>query len=148
MGKRLTAGGFTLLEVIFFIVVTGLSLASITPLYMTIFSNLTALNEGMQAEYLGQETVEAMKSAYGKGEGFGKLLEANFPSETGIDVGGAATFDRTIEIEGYVPGQTPNPCTGQEYNGESYKCLTVTVKVNGSSTILFRERMVHTDLLN
>ncbi|MEO5330518.1 MAG: prepilin-type N-terminal cleavage/methylation domain-containing protein [Magnetococcus sp. YQC-5] len=140
--------GFTLIEVIFFIVVVGVSMAGITPLYMTVLSNLHTLNDGMQAEYLGWESVEKLKAAYANGSGFAKLTEVNFPSESGINLGGTVLFDRTIEIEGMIPGKTPDPCTGQAYNGELFKCLTVTVKVNGSGEVLFIERMVNSDLQN
>lgn len=147
-GQRKSCGGFSLLELIFFLVVAGISMAGITPLYLQVLSTLHILDDGLQAEYLGLETVESMKAAYGNGSGFANLTEANFPSQTGISIGGTITFDRTVEIEGMVPGQTPDPCTGQEYAGEAYKCLTVTVMATGSSEILFRERVVNADLLN
>lgn len=149
MKRRVKQKGFTLIEVIFFIVVVGIAMAGITPLYMQVLSGLHVLNEGMQAEFLGREMSESLRAAYGKdGSGFVNLTQANFPSQTGIDLGSGFQFDRTVEVQGMIPGQLPDPCTGQPYNGESFKCLTVTVKASGSGEILFQERMVNTDLLN
>ncbi|MEO5344884.1 MAG: type II secretion system GspH family protein [Magnetococcus sp. YQC-9] len=148
MCKKHSATGFTLIEMIFFIVISGISLAGIIPLYNQVLSSLHVLDEGMQAEYLGLEMVETLKSVYNKGNGYANLVEANFPPEYGINIGGTLQFDRTVQIEGMIPGQAPNPCTGQEYNGEPFKCLTVTVTKSGSSGALFQERLVNADLLN
>ncbi|MBF0213988.1 MAG: type II secretion system protein [Magnetococcales bacterium] len=148
MSVNRTTGGFSLIEMILFIVVVGISMAGIIPLYNTVLSNLHVISDSMQAEYLALEMAETLRAAYAKGAGFVNVTEANFPSQTGIDVGGTLRFDRTVVIEGMIPGQLPNPCTGQEYNGEAYKCVTVTVSETGSGTVLFREHMVHSDLLN
>ncbi|MBF0190854.1 MAG: type II secretion system protein [Magnetococcales bacterium] len=148
MKHKRASQGFTLIEMIFFIVIAGISLAGIVPLYNTVLVNLHVLNDGMQAEYLGLEMVETLVSANAGGAGFANLTEANFPSQTGIDLGGTLRFDRVVQIEGMIPGQQPNPCTGLEYNGESFKCLTVTVAENGSGQVLFKQQMVNADLPN
>ncbi len=148
MKQKNKQGGFTLIEVIFFIVVTGIAMAGITPLYMQVLSNLHTLNDGMQAEFLGREMSESLRAAYAKGSGFNNLTEANFPSKTGIDLGGTVLFDRTVKIEGMIPGQLPDPCTGKSYSGEAFKCLTVTVTASGTGSVLFKEHMVNTDLSN
>ncbi|MBF0273393.1 MAG: type II secretion system protein [Magnetococcales bacterium] len=148
MKHKRASQGFTLIEVIFFIVIAGVSMAGLVPLYNTVLLNLHVLSDGMQAEYLALEMVETLTAAYAKGAGFANLTEANFPSQTGIDLGGTMRFDRIIQIEGMIPGKQPNPCTGMEYNGEPFKCLTMTVMENGSGRVLFKQQMVSADLLN
>ncbi|MBF0163268.1 MAG: prepilin-type N-terminal cleavage/methylation domain-containing protein [Magnetococcales bacterium] len=142
------AAGFSLIEMIFFIVVLGISMAGIIPLYNNVLSNLHVMDEGMQAEYLGLEMVETLKSVYNKGAGFIKIVDANFPSQYGIDIGGRLQFDRVVVIEGMIPGLVPGPCTGQDYIDEDFKCITVKVLRSGSSEVLFREQLINSDLLN
>ncbi|MBF0440222.1 MAG: type II secretion system protein [Magnetococcales bacterium] len=140
--------GFTLIEVIFFIVISAIAMAGIAPLYMTVLSDLQALSVGMQAEYLGWERLEALKSTYGNGEGFDKLTTANFPAESGLDIGGTVLFDRSVTIEGgtVLTGALNLSCSGQAYQGEPYKCLIVQVAAQGSSSVLFKQRMVAVNL--
>ncbi|GAB0057151.1 hypothetical protein SIID45300_01474 [Candidatus Magnetaquicoccaceae bacterium FCR-1] len=146
-GPRKSAG-FTLFELILFIVITGITATGLIPLYNNVLSNLHVMNEGMQASYLGWEMIETLKSinGYNPPAGFGNLIEANFPPEYGIDVGGQLRFDRFVQIEGMIPGQMPTPCTGQEYNNEAFKCITVSVRKTGTSENLFSYTIYSSDL--
>ncbi|MBF0178930.1 MAG: type II secretion system protein [Magnetococcales bacterium] len=140
MNARCSIAGFSLIEVIFFIVIAGISLSAITPLYMTVLSNLHIVSDGLQAEFLAQESLESVAATYGKGNdplAFNRISEANFPTQNGIDIGGTITFDRVIAIEGRIPGKTPDPCTGQPYNGEAGKCVKVTVKASSTGEVLY-----------
>ncbi|MBF0626877.1 MAG: type II secretion system protein [Magnetococcales bacterium] len=148
MPSKRKAGGFSLIELIFFIVISGITLVGIVPLYTTVLTNLHVHSDIVQAEYLGWEMAETLQSAYNKGDGFLDLTEAKFPTQTGIDLGGTLKFDRLVEVEGMIPGRLPNPCTGQEYAGEPYKCLTVIVKQAGTNQELFRVRMINSDIKN
>ncbi|NGZ07589.1 MAG: hypothetical protein G8237_14685 [Magnetococcales bacterium] len=148
MHNKPASGGFSLIEAIFFIVVAGISMAGVIPLYSNVLTNQYKVSTYMQAEYLFLETAESLRAAYAKGAGFANITEANFPSRMAMDLGGTMRFDLLIEVEGMVPGQLPNPCTGQDYAGESYKCVTVTVRKAGSSEVLFRKQMLNADLLN
>ncbi|MBF0416840.1 MAG: type II secretion system protein [Magnetococcales bacterium] len=148
MNGRRKAAGFTLFELILFIVVTSISLAGIIPLYNNVLTGLQVVDELTQAEYLGLEMVETLRSVYNEGIGYANLIEANFPSELAINIGGTYRFDRFVQIEGMIPGLNPGPCTGLEYNGEPFKCLTVSVKRSGSDAVLFQERLFNTDLSN
>lgn len=141
-GQRKSCG-FTLIELILFIVVTSISVLGIIPLYNNILTNLHVMDDGIQAKYLGIEMVETLKSVNRKdGSGFASLIEANFPAERGIDIGGQTRFDRFVTIEGMIMGQLPTPCTKQEYNGEANKCIYVSVTKSGSSQTLWRDTLM------
>lgn len=154
MIRKFHEQGFSLIEMILFIVVTGIAMLGIVPLYNNVLANLHLISDTMQAEYLGLEMVERLTATYfnapvgapAGSRNFVGITSANFPSETAIDMGAGLKFDRTVTVEGMVPGQTPNPCTGSAYNGESYKCVIVVVTPNGSNQILFKSTQGFSDL--
>ncbi|MBF0340941.1 MAG: hypothetical protein HQL95_08270 [Magnetococcales bacterium] len=142
MSSKGTQDGFSLLEAIFFIVVSGIALSAIIPLYGTVLSNVHVLSDNMQAEYLGLEMIERINAVYNKAsppatlKSFILVTEAQFPSEVAIDLGGGAMkFDRTVEVQGRIN----NVCTGIPYNGEAEKCVFVRVKDNRTGQELYKD---------
>ncbi|MBF0175464.1 MAG: prepilin-type N-terminal cleavage/methylation domain-containing protein [Magnetococcales bacterium] len=129
--------GFTLIELIVFIVVVALGLLAVVPLYLQITVGAKSSREMLQAQYLAQERLEQMLAEKYAGGGFTAVTAANYPNESNINIGASLNFDRTVVIEGASLVGTTLTCNGTGvYTAESYKCLYVRVFAHGKTTIL------------
>ncbi|MBF0152493.1 MAG: type II secretion system protein [Magnetococcales bacterium] len=132
--SRLPDSGFTLIELIVFIVVVSIALLAVVPLYFQVATGAKFAREMMQAQYLAQERLEEMISEKYMGGGFASITSANYPSQTNIDIGANINFDRTVIIEGGSLAGGTMTCNGTGvYTAESYKCVYVNVFRNGST---------------
>lgn len=128
--------GFTLIELIFFMVMLGLVVVGIVPLVDRIFSDLHRVMEYTQGYFLAQGVLE---QTYARNEGgaFDQIvwdeacLDPNeFPSlRCEMDVVGA-TFDADTGIFNCTNG----------YSNENYKCVTVTIYSIHSNEVIAREK--------
>ncbi|MBF0425033.1 MAG: type II secretion system protein [Magnetococcales bacterium] len=127
-------GGFTLIELIVFILVVAIAMLAIVPLYLQVAVGAKSTREMLQGQYLAQERLEQMVAEVYKGGGFSAITAANFPSETNLNIGANINFDRTVVIEGATFAGGTLTCNGNGvYTSESYKCVYIRVYRSGST---------------
>ncbi|MBF0136339.1 MAG: prepilin-type N-terminal cleavage/methylation domain-containing protein [Magnetococcales bacterium] len=125
--------GFTLIELIVFIVVVAVVMAGIVPLYLQVTLGSKNTREMLQAQYLAQERIEQMEAEKSKGGGFTSVTTTNFPNETNINIGASLNFDRTVAIQGATLAGGTLTCDGTNYTSGDYKCIFVQVYRTGTT---------------
>ena len=126
MNGRRRHAGFTLIELIFFIVVVAIAAAAMAPLFGQALSGLDGIGERVQAHYLVQEWLETRAV-----EPFPGIAD-----ETGTVTLDGIPFTREQSVEGAALDGTTLACTGSPHVDEAFKCVTVTVRRAGAGEIL------------
>ncbi|MBF0309083.1 MAG: prepilin-type N-terminal cleavage/methylation domain-containing protein [Magnetococcales bacterium] len=121
-------GGFSLIELIIFLVVVSVAFAGLVPLYSSVLRS-SFLRESVQGRFLADQVLEQMRAEVGElgSTGFDNITSAKYPSQNGIDIGATVTFNRQVTIEGASVVGGSVVCTGAAPTTETYKCVFVQV---------------------
>ncbi|MBF0368171.1 MAG: prepilin-type N-terminal cleavage/methylation domain-containing protein [Magnetococcales bacterium] len=138
--------GFSLIELIIFIVIISITIAGVVPMFMEALSS-SFVRENIQARFLAQEVLEEIYGDVNENgsAGFDRINSTNYPGDLDLDIGANINFDRLITLgEGTLSGTTvtcdydtaPSPSS-------DYGCVTVTVKVasSDSNTLAISQRV-------
>jgi prepilin-type N-terminal cleavage/methylation domain-containing protein len=137
---QLNQTGFTLIELIVALVLLGICVVGLMPVFQQILGANHRIGEMHQAQLLAQEKMaEVLEARWGSG-GFNGIDPSRFPDEIGFDIGGPVRFDRAVEIQGGSFNGNDNSfiCSGAAYINETHRCVFVTVRLTGEGTLLAR----------
>lgn len=104
MKKQRCDRGFTLIELIFFMVIVSLSLTGIAPLANQVVSKLYLAREYAQAHFLAQAVLEKMKAEFAGGKRFETIIEDGCDRLDGTSW--VQGFSWNCQIETAVEGST------------------------------------------
>lgn len=121
-------GGFTLIEMVFFIMIAGVSLVGIIPLFGQVLTNSYRSNEEVRAYYLIQEKLATLRSG----------------GEVGLSgVYGALSWQKEEKYGLFDPINHTLTCTTSNPGDDLFRCVTISVthtasqeKLAQASTIL------------
>lgn len=138
--------GYTLIELVVAIVILGVVVVGLLPVFSNILSSSHRVGEMHQGALLVRERMEdviAVRRQMGF-TGFAELTAERFGDEIALDLGGPILFDRSVSIQGgeFYPIDGSLGCGGFPYNGEAYKCVKVVVKTNGEGVVLSQRSII------
>ncbi len=140
ISTRPMSWGFTLVELIFFIVIIGIIGAVMGPVFGRAFSSLHIIGDGVRGHYLAQERLEEMCAGMRETDSEDWFPGIRDESET-ITLDGSRLV-RIVQVQGADLNGDDLACTGLSYSGEPFKCVTVTVKHADTGEFLGDGRMV------
>ncbi|MEO5363914.1 MAG: type II secretion system GspH family protein [Magnetococcus sp. DMHC-8] len=131
MNRRRPDQGFSLLELIVWMVVVSLAAAGLIPLFGQVFSSLHWATEGMQGHWLAQAVVEQMNAQDAELGGFEQIRAGECLKPDGLTPwAGDLPLTCQITLRGAEPRWAANimECTPHAYADGDYKCVTVTLR--------------------
>ncbi len=130
------SSGFSLIELIIVIVVVGISVVILLPVFSNVITSAHRVSELHQGQLLAQERMSQMLNTRWADGGFADIVD----DEESIDLGGPVQFDRELEVQGGVfnSGTGSLSCSGSAYNNEDYKCVIITVGIAGADSPLVK----------
>jgi prepilin-type N-terminal cleavage/methylation domain-containing protein len=133
-------GGFTLVELIITIVVLGITLLGLQPVFSHVLASAHRVSELHQGQLLAQEQMSELLAdrLHGTGPGYSGL--AAMAGTSRIDLGGPVLFERTVAVEGGIFNIDDNSlsCSGSAFANEEYACLIIEVRVAGEERVVAR----------
>ncbi|MBF0369667.1 MAG: type II secretion system protein [Magnetococcales bacterium] len=119
--------GFTLIELVLFLVVIAIAIGGILPLFLQVLSGINVFREQVQADFLAREILEEIQAQQFRGGGFSAITVAAYEGDEVIDIGAEVLFNRNVDLMGASLSGSAITCTGSDPAGESYLCVKVTV---------------------
>ncbi|MBF0358269.1 MAG: prepilin-type N-terminal cleavage/methylation domain-containing protein [Magnetococcales bacterium] len=131
-----SSSGFSLLELIIVIVVVGISVVILLPVFSRVITSSHRVSELHQGQLLAQERMGQMLQTRWADDGFNNIVDDN----ESIDLGGPVLFDRELSVQGGVfnSGNGSLSCSGSAYNSEAYKCVIIKVGIAGEGSPLVK----------
>ena len=131
--------GFTLIEFILVIVIMGIALLGLMPVFNHVIASAHRVSELHQAQLLAQEWMSQGVATRWGTAGFEGLNTVLFVEDPDAAVG-PVLFERCVEIQSgsYNSGSNSLACSGAAYINEDYKCLIVTVRLAEEGSTLAR----------
>jgi prepilin-type N-terminal cleavage/methylation domain-containing protein len=126
--------GYSLIELIFVIVILGVSAVGILPMFSQALTSTQKISELHQGQLLAQEGINQVVADKWGDVGFTGVLA----QEEQIDLGGSLIFDKIVEVQGgiYNSSNSSLSCSGSPYSDEDYKCVIVKIQITGEEAIL------------
>ncbi|MBF0283068.1 MAG: prepilin-type N-terminal cleavage/methylation domain-containing protein [Magnetococcales bacterium] len=127
--RRRPAKGFTLIEVIIFMVIVSASVTAIFGFFTNVQLQMMLPIKGVQASYLGMERMESIIQDR-MVNGFDNVTETNpaaiYQDEAALS-GNFSEYNRTVTIQGANEVANVVTCTGAAPTTENLRCVTVEV---------------------
>ena len=138
--KRLSCErGFTLIELIIFIVVIGLVMAGMVSVVGQVLSRLHHMPEYIQGYFLVQAMVDQMNAQDAEAE-IGEIVSGSCQQPNGVtpwvagDVAMTCEVDEVVAVPNFVTNSFE--CTNQIYTEEPFKCVTITIRSQDSNEVI------------
>jgi prepilin-type N-terminal cleavage/methylation domain-containing protein len=128
------SSGFSLIELIIVIVVVGISVVILLPVFSNVITSSHRISELHQGQLLVQDKMSQMLKMHWADNKFNEITD----EVESLDLGGPVQFDRELEVQGGNSVNGSLSCSGSAYNNEDYKCLIITVGIAGEGAPLVR----------
>ncbi|MBF0193011.1 MAG: type II secretion system protein [Magnetococcales bacterium] len=138
--KFYNSSGYSLIELVFVIVILGVSAVGVLPMFSQALFSAQKISEMHQGQMLAQEAInKVVKDKWGE-VGFTGIVA----SLSQVDIGGPLIFEEIVEVEGGIYNSSDNSifCSGSTYTDENYKCVTIKIKIAFEEEILAKRWII------
>ncbi|MBF0445314.1 MAG: type II secretion system protein [Magnetococcales bacterium] len=134
--KTQNSSGYSLIELIFVIVILGVAAVGLLPMFGQALSSAQQISEMHQGQMLAQEAMSQIVADRWGDVGFTGVVA----QEKQIDIGGPLLFEQIVEVQGgvYNSFNSSLSCSGSPYNNENYKCVIIKIKIASEEALLVR----------